>query len=168
MSTIPQCTLYPFICWWTIVNIAAMNIECKNLLNYNFLLIYAQEWDFWDYMAILFLVFWEIFILFSTAAPIYILINSVGGLPCSTPSPICYLQTSCFFVSWPHVLFLCFLATLDAVCGTSVTRDQNPGPLQGKWWNLPGKSCSSFLMITILQFSVSDTHCGSCLHFSNN
>ena len=42
----------------------------------------AQKWNSFDHMIILFLIFWEISILFSiVAAPIYIPVNSVWGFP---------------------------------------------------------------------------------------
>ena len=66
------------------------------IFNYDFLRLYAQEWDC-CVIVVLFLVFKEISILFSmVAVPIYIPTNSAGGFP-FFPHPLQHLLFVDFF-----------------------------------------------------------------------
>ena len=106
LSSIPLCVyccvcvprlLYPFICQWTF-----RLLPCLGYYKWCFykhcgagiFWIYAQKWDYWDHMIVLFLVFYGTAILFSIMAlPIYISTNSIKGrFPfLHTFFSICYL-----------------------------------------------------------------------------
>ena len=92
LSNIPVCVcvcvcvshlLYPFICWWART---AMNIKGTYLFKivFSFSLDIYPGVGLFDHMVVLFLVFWENFILFSiVAVSIYISTNSVLRFPFS-------------------------------------------------------------------------------------
>ena len=96
MSGIPLCIchvffIHPFVDGHlgsfyilTIINNAAMNngVHVPFWINFFWffllLLLYTQRWNFFHHMVVLFLVFWETSILFSTVdIPIYIPTNSI-------------------------------------------------------------------------------------------
>ena len=108
LSSIPLCVyvwiihlLYLFLCWWSLrllPNIAYCAQCCYelwgtcDLFKLMFLDI-KMGMELTDHVIVLFLVFWETSILFSTVSlPIYIPINSIQGFPfLHILAYICYL-----------------------------------------------------------------------------